>query len=166
MGTPVIRPAEAKDAAAIAGIYNHYVAETIVTFDEKAVTADDIERRIREAREAPYPWFVAELSGEVRGYAHAGAWKGRCAFRHSVESTIYLAHGEEGRGIGSALYERLLASLEAQGVHAVVGGISLPNDASVAFHEKHGFEKVAHFPEIGFKFGRWIDVGYWQRTFR
>ena len=100
------------------------------------------------------------------GYAHASAWKGRYAYRHSAEASVYLAAGETRRGIGTKLYERLLSALAELGMHAVVGGISLPNDASVAFHEKLGFQKVAHFPEVGFKFDGWIDVGYWQRILK
>jgi len=149
----------------IAAIYNHYIGETAVTFEEKSLPADEIARRMREVQSASLPWLVAEEAGEVVGYAHATPWKTRSAYRFSVESTVYLAPGRAGRGIGSMLYARLIPILEAGGVHTVIGGVALPNQASIALHEKFGFTKVAHFQQVGFKFQRWIDVAYWQRTF-
>ena len=110
------------------------------------------------------PWLVAEQDGRVLGYAYAGPWKSRAAYRFAVEVTVYLAPGFTRRGWGTRLCEELFARLRERGVHTVVGGIALPNDASVALHERLGMVKVAHFREIGFKLGRWIDVGYWQRT--
>jgi phosphinothricin acetyltransferase len=159
-----IRPAEPSDAAAIAEIYNHYIAETTVTFEEEPVAAEEIARRIEEIRSASLPWLVAEEGGLVVGYAYATRWKPRSAYRFSVEVTVYTTPGHAGRGIGSKLYGELFPRLEARNVHAVMGGIALPNEASVALHEKFGMRRVAHFEEVGFKFGRWIDVGYWQRT--
>jgi len=108
-------------------------------------------------------WFVAERAGEVVGYSYATSWRPRAAYRHSAETTVYLAPGEAGRGIGSALYQYLISALSDQQIHAIIGGIALPNPASVALHEKFGFHKVAHFEQVGFKLGRWVDVGYWQR---
>jgi L-amino acid N-acyltransferase YncA len=159
----VIRDAAAADAAAIARIYNHYVLHSIATFEEEAVPADEIVKRLEEVRESQLPWIVAEREGSVVGYAYASKWKGRCAYRYSTEVTVYLAHDQGGRGIGSDLYGRLFPMLEERKLHAAMGGISLPNPASVALHEKFGMEKVAHFKEVGYKFDRWIDVGYWAR---
>ena len=113
-------------------------------------------------QEARLPWLVADDRGQVTGYAYAGKWKGRCAYRFSVESGIYLDPACTGRGIGAALYRALLARLAPLGVRVVIAGISLPNPASVALHERLGFEPAGRFREVGFKFGRWIDVGYWQ----
>ncbi len=160
-----IRAAVLSDAAAIAGIYNHYVNHTIVTFEEEPVSTDEIVRRIAEVWAESFPWLVAEDAGQVVGYAYASKWKSRCSYRYSAESTVYLAHNSIGRGIGTKLYAELFPMLQSRGIHAVIGGISLPNEASVALHEKFGMTKVAHFPEVGFKLDRWIDVGYWQRTF-
>lgn len=160
-----VRPATAADAAALAGIYNHYVTATIVTFEEEPVTVAEMARRLADVQAAPLPWLVAERDGAVVGYAYASRWKARIGYRHSAESTVYLAPDQGGRGIGSRLYGELLEALRADGFHAVMGGIALPNPASVALHEKLGFRKVAHFEEQGTKFGRWIDVGYWQRLF-
>jgi L-amino acid N-acyltransferase YncA len=160
----VIRSATSSDAEAIARIYNHHISNTIVTFEEEPIASSEIVARIVEVTSASLPWIVLEQDGQIAGYAYASKWKGRCAYRFSVESTIYLAQEATGRGLGTKLYERLLSLLEERRMHVVIGGIALPNAASVALHEKLGFEKVAHFKEVGFKFNQWIDVGYWQRT--
>ena len=120
-------------------------------------------RRIGDVQFASLPWLVAEEQRQVAGYAYAAPWKTRSAYRFSVEITVYLAPANVGRGIGSLLYRHLFGTLQTLGVHAVIGGIALPNPASVALHEKFGLEKVAYFPQVGFKFNRWIDVGYWER---
>ena len=118
--------------------------------------------RIHEVLSAGLPFLVVESGGEVVGYAHASKWKGRCAYRFSVEVSAYIHHGAVGHGFGSALYQELCPRLADKGVHALIGGIALPNDASIRLHEKFGFRQVARFPEVGFKFGCWVDVGYWQ----
>jgi phosphinothricin acetyltransferase len=118
--------------------------------------------RVREVIDAGLPWVVAEVNDRVVGYAYASKWKGRCAYRFSVESSVYVATDHTGQGIGSKLYDALLDRLRAGKTHVVIGGIALPNEGSVALHERLGFRKVAHFNEVGFKFERWIDVGYWQ----
>lgn len=159
-----VRDARPEDADALARIYNPFVRDTIVTFEETPVNGAEMARRLAEITTHGLPWLVAESSGEVIGYAYAARWRTRHAYRFSVESTVYLAPGGSGRGIGTRLYEALFAELSRRGVHAVIGGIALPNPASVALHEKLGMTKVAHFPEVGFKLGRWIDVGYWQRN--
>lgn len=157
-----VRQATHDDAHAIADIYNHYVAATCVTFETDPVTAPDMAERIAETTNAGLPWLVAESASGVLGYAYASKWKGRCAYRFSAESTVYLSKEHTGAGIGRRLYEALVEQLRAAKLHAVIGGIALPNDASIALHERMGFEKVAHFREVGFKQDRWIDVGYWQ----
>lgn len=158
----MIRTALRSDAAAIARIYNHYVRTSVVTFEEQAVAPAEIAARIAEVESASLPWRVVVEDGEVAGYAYAGKWKGRCAYRFSVESTVYVDPLRLGRGLGTRLYADLLAILRQRRLHSAIGGIALPNAASVALHQKLGFRKVAHFPEVGFKFDRWIDVGYWQ----
>jgi phosphinothricin acetyltransferase len=159
-----IRDAAAPDAAAVAEIYNHYVMNTVVTFEEDAVPDAEMARRIAEVQSASLPWLVAETDGQVVGYVYARPWHPRSAYRHSVEITVYLAHTHLGRGIGSRLYDQLFPILQARRIHAALGAIALPNDASVALHEKFGLRKVGQFDEVGFKLDRWIDVGYWQRT--
>lgn len=158
----IIRAASATDAAAIATIYNHYVAHSVITFEEEAVPTPAMAERMAAIRAQDLPWLVAEQAGTVVGYSYANRWKARSAYRHSVESTIYLKPGCEARGIGGQLYAALLAALKNQGIHAVIGGAALPNPASVALHERLGFEHVGTFREVGFKHGRWVDVGYWQ----
>jgi len=158
----VIRPANRNDAEAIVGIYNHYIADTIITFEEQPVSRQDMADRIAEVQGAGFPWLVAEEAGRVVGYAYASKWKGRCAYRYSVESTVYLAPDAAGKGLGTALYAALFTQLRQLGLHVVVAAIALPNPASTALHEKFGMTQVAHFREVGFKFERWLDVGYWQ----
>lgn len=166
MEDSLIRPATQGDAAAIAAIYNHYVNTTTVTFEEQPVAAEDMAGRLQGVAAASLPWLVAEQGGLVAGYAYATAWKARSAYRFSVESSVYLAPDRVGQGLGSRLYRELFSRLKERGVHAIIGGIALPNPASIALHERMGMTRVAHFREVGFKFGRWIDVGYWQTTLR
>ena len=156
----MIRPATPADAEAIARIYNPYVADTIISFETEAVTAEAMATRILGIQET-YPWYVREDAGAVVGYAYASRWKERQAYRFAVETTVYVAPGLARRGIGSSLYEVLLPDLRQHGWHTALGGIALPNDASVALHERFGFRKAAHLPQVGWKFGRWVDVGYW-----
>jgi L-amino acid N-acyltransferase YncA len=158
-----IRPATTADADSLARIYNFYVRETTVTFEEEAVTEAEMCVRLQEVQGASLPWLAAVQAGEVVGYAYAARWKGRSAYRFSVEVTVYVEQGRGSRGIGSKLYRHLAAMLRSGGIHAAIGVIALPNDVSVALHEKFGFEKVAQLPEIGFKFNTWIDVGYWEK---
>jgi phosphinothricin acetyltransferase len=158
----MIRPAHAADAAAIAAIYNHYVLNTTVTFEEGAVSARDMARRLGEISAARLPWLVWDEAGTVLGYTYAGRWKARGAYRHAVESTVYLDKNATGRGLGTKLYGALLAALRERKLHAVIGGVALPNAASVALQEKFGFQKVAQFREVGWKKEQWIDVGYWE----
>jgi phosphinothricin acetyltransferase len=158
-----IRPATPADGASLARIYNYYVTTTVVTFEEDPIAPSEMARRVEDVGSASLPWLLAEQAGNVLGYAYASKWKGRCAYRFSVETTVYLDPLHMRRGLGSLLYNSLLPILMVGGIHAAIGGIALPNEGSVALHEKFGFQKVAHFKEVGFKFGRWIDVGYWQR---
>ncbi len=158
----IIRPARATDAGAICAIYNHYIATTTISFEEAPVTGAEMAQRIAAVMEAGLPWLVM-LEGETLvGYAYATKWRVRAAYRYSVESSIYMAPEYAGQGAGRQLYEALLAQLRERDLHLVIGGIAQPNEASVRLHERLGFRKVAHFSEVGLKFGRWVDVGYWQ----
>ena len=160
----MIRAALVSDAHAIARIYNHYILNTVVTFEEDAVSSDAMAGRIDTVEAASLPWLVCERDDRVIGYAYASKWHGRSGYRYSVECTVYLDHAVTGKGLGTELYDALFAILRNEKKHVVIGGIALPNDASVALHEKFGLKKVAHFEEVGFKFDRWVDVGYWQGT--
>jgi len=161
----MIRNATVEDAQAIGDIYNHYVLNSIITFEETAVSIGEMRERILSTTKK-WPWIVFEIDGEIIGYAYASEWKSRCAYKHSLESTVYLGPKAGGKGIGTILYRDLLKRLEKLNIHAVIGGISLPNAASVALHEKLGFEKIGQFKEVGNKFNQWIDVGYWELLFK
>jgi L-amino acid N-acyltransferase YncA len=165
MPAPVIRAAEVDDASRLAEIYNPYVLETSISFEEAPVSADEMAGRIRKVRQAGLPWLVAEQEDIIAGYAYATRWRERHAYRFAVECTVYTAAECQGQGVGRALYGVLLPALKAAGYHAVVAVIALPNPASVALHERFGMRKVAHFPQVGFKFGQWHDVGNWQVVF-
>lgn len=157
-----IDDASIADAAAIAALYNPYVLDSTISFEEVAVTADAMAGRIAEVQAAGLPWLAARRDGVLLGYAYASKWRTRHAYRYAVETSVYLAPAAAGHGLGTGLYGALLARLRAAGYHLAIGGIALPNAASIALHQKLGFEKVAHFKEVGFKFGQWRDVGYWQ----
>lgn len=159
----ICRSATVADAAAVAGIYNYYVRETDITFEEEEVTAAEIARRIQEVESTSLPWLIAEHDDRIVGYAYAKAWHSRSAYRFSVEIAVYLDVSQKRLGIGSRLYDHLLPILETRGIHAVLAAIALPNEPSIALHEKFGLAKAGHLKEVGFKFQRWIDVGYWQR---
>lgn len=157
----MIRNATTGDAGAICRIYNHYVENTIITFEEQPVPVAEMADRIDEYTH-DYPWLVYEDEEGIRGYAYATKWKTRSAYRFSVESSVYLDVKATGGGLGSRLYRELLAQLGNTSIHAVIAGITLPNQASVALHEKLGFRKIGQFREVGWKFNRWLDVGYWE----
>lgn len=158
-----IRPVNASDSPRLAAIYNHYILHTTVSFEEDPLTPSEMEARITATVGEGFPWLVAAEGENVLGYAYATQWKRRSAYRFSAESTVYLDPAWTGRGLGSRLYDRLIPILKSKGVHTVIAGIALPNAASVTFHERAGFKKTAHFREVGFKLGQWVDVGYWQR---
>jgi phosphinothricin acetyltransferase len=159
--SPEIRTATSADAAAIAAIYNWYVENTAITFEVEPVPAVEMARRI-EGVLAAHEWLVLAQDGELLGYAYAGPYHARAAYRYSAESTIYLRHGREGQGLGTPLYSELLRRSFARGYRQLIAGIALPNEPSVRLHEKLGFEQVSHLRRIGFKLERWIDVGHWQ----
>lgn len=156
----MIRQATTADAKAIAKIYNHYIFNSIITFDEESVDQQTMEARIN-SREKML-WWVFEEGDQIVAYAHPTLWKSRSAYRFTVESSIYVAPQHQKKGIGLQLYKHLIQSLKEEDFHVALAGIALPNDQSVSFHEKLGFKKVGQLEEVGFKFNRRIDVGYWE----
>jgi phosphinothricin acetyltransferase len=158
-----VREVRSNDAKAISEIYNYYVLETAVTFEEMAVTSDNIQSRIYDVESSNLPWLVGEEGDRIVGYAYAKRWKERSAYRYSVEVSVYVDHKLHQKGWGTVLYGALFDELRNRDIHLAIGGITLPNQASIALHEKFAMEKVAHFSEIGYKFGEWRDVGYWQK---
>ncbi len=157
----MIREATLNDAAALLSIYAPYVSESAESFETQVPSIEEFRARM-VAVMGKFPWLVWEREGMVLGYAYAAPFKSRAAYRWSAESTVYVRRDSRGKGIGRALYADLLARLRAQGVLNVIGGITLPNQASVGLHEALGFKFVGKFPLVGFKFGEWRDVGYWQ----
>jgi len=157
----IIRTATVEDAEPVLDIYNYYIQHSVATFDEQPLSLQQMRQNLFNTLKN-YPWLVCIDDDVLTGYAYATAWKGRCFYHYSLESTVYVREGYTGCGYGLALYQQLIAEIERRGFHSVVAGISLPNDASVVMHEKLGFEKVARFRQIGRKFDQWLDVGYWQ----
>lgn len=156
-----IRKVKLDDAEQVAEIYNYYIQNTHHTFETAPLSSEVMEERIRWVSE-DYPFLVAKDEGVICGYAYASQFKLRQAYDFAAEVSIYVKSDAKKRGIGTMLYEGLFDELVDTDVHSIVAGIALPNDGSVRFHEKLGFKKVAHFKEIGYKLGRWIDVGYWE----
>jgi len=161
--TVLIRLANEADSAAIADISRPYVEDSRISFEEAAPDAAEMARRIAGDLPGFHPWFVAEENGRLLGYAASSRFRPRPAYRWTVETGIYLAADAHGRGIGKSLLATLLNMLERQGYVAAIGAIALPNDASVAVHEKLGFFHTGTYRQVGFKLGEWIDVGLWQR---
>ena len=157
-----VRTARVGDAEAIQAIYAPVVRETAISFEDVAPTPEEMADRIGATLRA-FPYLVAEDASRVVGYAYAGPFARRAAYRQSVETSAYVAEDARGRGVGRALYEALLTTLTDRGFHMAFAGIALPNPSSVGLHEAVGFEAVGVYREAGFKFGRWHDVGWWQR---
>jgi L-amino acid N-acyltransferase YncA len=159
---PLVRVANLDDAERICAIYNHYVLHAAATFEESPVSREDMRGRIQEVQQQLF-WLVYEDEAHgVIGYAYAGKWKPRAAYRYSVETSVYIDADHHGRRIGKALYAELLTRLRGTNVNSVVGGVAGDNPASFALHESFGFRRVAHFEQIGHKFGQWIGVTYFQ----
>lgn len=159
----IVRLATAGDAAAVAAVYAPYVTDSFVSFETEAPDEAEMRRRI-DGGGTLYPWLVAEVDGRVAGYASASAFRPRAAYRYAVETSVYLDLDHCGRGVGRALYERLLSLLERQGFAQAIGAISLPNEASVRLHEALGFAPAGIYRQVGWKCGGWRDVGLWQRA--
>jgi len=157
----MIRAAAQQDAQSICDIYNYYVANTVVSFEEQPVSVDEMETRIRDIT-SEYPFFVIEENGNILGFAYTNKYRDRRAYRYTAEVTIYLRDGKEGKGLGTELMRRIIEETRGKGIHTLISAIAIPNERSVAIHEKFGFEKIGHFREVGFKFDQWIDVGYWE----
>ncbi|HEV2748706.1 MAG TPA: arsinothricin resistance N-acetyltransferase ArsN1 family B [Allosphingosinicella sp.] len=158
-----LRAATPADAAAIAEIYAPYVTATAISFETVAPDAAEMAARI-EAGLTLYPWLAAaDDSGTILGYAYAGAFRARPAYRFAVETTVYVADRAQRKGIGRLLYRALLGTLQAQGFTQAIAAITLPNEASVALHQALGFEEAGVYRQVGYKLGQWRSVGLWQR---
>jgi phosphinothricin acetyltransferase len=158
-----LRSATEDDAPAIAGIYAPFVTDTPITFETEPPDAVLFASRMRAGAEY-YPWYVAERDdGAVVGYAYATRFRDRPAYRFAVETTVYIDPSAHRQRIASRLYERLFATLTAQGFTQAIAAITLPNEPSVQLHEAAGFRPAGVYRQVGFKLGAWYDVGLWQR---
>lgn len=159
----MIRMATVADAERICEIYNPYVLNTAVTFEAIEVSVAEMRKRI-ETRLERHAWYVYEDrdSGQVEAYAYAGIWRERQAYRFTAEVTVYVCDKCQGKGIGKALYTRLIDSMREKGYQVLVAGIALPNQNSIKVHEAMGFKRAATFKNVGYKFDRWMDIGFWE----
>jgi len=155
-----VRHVEPRDIPAIAAIYNHYIRNTVVTFEMDEVSDAEMQQRIINTTQK-FPWLVLEVDEQIVGYAYATTWRTRVAYNKTCETTVYLHPEAGGHGYGTALYEELLIILKEQQYHRIIGGVTMPNDASVALHEKMGYVKTGEFTEVGRKFDQWLNVGFW-----
>lgn len=150
------------DAVAISDIYNYYVENTVVTFETIAVSETDMRERINEIIDSGNPAYVVEVDGKMAGYCYMHLWKERAAYSFSKEVSIYLHKDIRGKGIGGLLYNHLLKSVDSKNTHVLMAIITVPNNVSVNLHEKFGFKQVGYMRQVGWKFGEWRDVGYWE----
>lgn len=157
----VIRPAQDDDGAAVAAVYAPYVRDTPVSFEVVAPPASVMTERISGTL-GMHPWLVAERGGEVVGFAYAGKHSQRAAYRWTVDVTVYVRDGERRTGVGRRLYQALLATLRQQGFRSAFAETVLPNPGSARLHEALGFQHIGVHKDIGYKLGRWQDIGYWR----
>lgn len=168
VAAPAVRVCVPDDLAAVARIYGHYVLHSTATFEEEPPTLADWGKRLSDIAESSLPFLVAEVDGDVLGYAYCSRWRPRPAYRQTVEDSVYVAPEAVGRGIGTALLEALLARCEAAGVRQMIAVIATEREgrggASQALHERHGFRPAGRLVAVGFKHGRWLDTIMMQRS--
>lgn len=163
---PRIRPATPLDAAACAAIYRPIVLETGISFEWTPPSPDDFARRIERVT-ATYPWLVSlDDSDAVSGFVYANTHRDAPSYQWSVNTSVFIRFDVRSRGVGTALYRRLFEVLVERGYAQAFAGVALPNDASVALHERVGFRSIGVYEKVGFKFGLWRDVAWFQRTLR
>ncbi|MGP3962039.1 GNAT family N-acetyltransferase [Nonomuraea sp. 3N208] len=161
----LIRPAVPADLKAVAEINAHYVTNTVITFEETPPTVDDWHRKLADLTARGLPFLVADVSGEVAGYAHAGPWRPKPAYRNTVEDTIYLSPEHTGRGLGGGLLAELVTRSIEAGMRRMIAVIAdAGDDRSIALHRRFGFTEAGRLTEVGYKHGRWIDTTLMQRA--
>ena len=162
MSIPIIRPATPADAAALAAIYTHYVRESTATLHD---TPPSKEKFKQDIANRTYPFLcAADNDKKILGYAYASPFKSRCGYLHTLETSVYIAPNAVGQKVGSALMRALINDIRRTGnIRTIIAVISLPNQASVALHEKTGFAHCGTLPAVGKKFGNWLDIGYWVK---
>jgi L-amino acid N-acyltransferase YncA len=165
MSSPEIRPAAAADLPAITEIYEHAVRYGTATFELIPPDLAEMTRRFGVLEDGGFPYLVAALEGRVVGYAYAGAYRPRPAYRFTVENSVYLQPAIHRRGIGMQLLQRLIADCEQRGYRQMIAVIGdSANAGSIRVHAKCGFEMIGTHPDVGFKFGRWLDTVMMQRA--
>ena len=157
----VIRLARSEDAGQIQAIYAPVVRDTAISFEVEIPDASEMRQRILSTLET-HPWLVCEVDGRVLGYVYAGRHRARAAYQWATEVTVYIHADARRLGVGRALYSSLFQLLTLQGFRNLHAGITLPNEGSVGIHESMGFQLVGVYKEVGYKFGGWHDVGWWQ----
>ena len=157
----MVRSIQQTDIAEVLSIYEYYVINSAATFEEEVPTLQEFTDRVNDILKK-YPYLVYEENGQIIGYAYASVFRTRVAYRFSTEVSVYVHKDHFHKGVGKALYAKLLSMLKKQGYHTAIGGLTLPNDNSIKLHEHFGFKKVAEFKDSGFKFGQWHSTGFWQ----
>ena len=157
----IIRPVELSDSNAITEIYNHYILNSVASFETEALSIEMMRNRIYEIS-ADFPYFVCEIDGHIAGYCYAHPWKERAAYRFTLETTVYISPQHRHEGIGKILMEKLINSCTERGFHALIACITGNNKASIALHERLGFKKVSHFEKVGYKHNQILDVVDYQ----
>ena len=158
-----IRNVQVEDAANLVAIYAPYVEKTAITFETQVPTVEDFENRIKKTMKK-FPYLVAIEEGQIVGYAYASTYYARAAYDWTVELSVYVQKEARGKGVGTLLYTALEEELTARGFKNFLACIALPNPASIALHEKRGYEQVAHFKKVGYKFGTWHDIVWLQKS--
>jgi phosphinothricin acetyltransferase len=163
-----LRDATARDIPDLLEIYNHYVANTTVTFDEDGLTLAAMRKKFKIVSDLGYPWLVGvSPNGQVLGYAFVTPYRAKAAYRFTVENSIYLGPASTGRGLGSALMKELLARAKAAGIKEVVAVIADQGaEASISLHKRYGFTEIGHMGRVGFKFGRWLGTVLMQKSLK
>jgi phosphinothricin acetyltransferase len=160
----MIRQIVFSDCKSITEIYNYYIETTTVTFEETPITVREMEARVKEISER-FPYIVYEEKGHILGYAYVNTFQSRCAYRFTLENSIYLRNGYQGKGIGRTILSELINEVKKQEIHSIIAKIALPNERSIKLHETFNFKNVGILKEVGKKFNNWIDVGYWELIF-
>jgi L-amino acid N-acyltransferase YncA len=163
-----IRPAVAADLPHIREIYNHYVMNSTVTFDEKAMTLAELRRKFAHVTKLGMPYLVAENPrGQILGYAYVYPWKEKAAYRFTVENSIYLGPASTGKGLGKVLLQRLIDESKAAGIKEIIAVIADKGaDASIQMHRNFGFKQIGHMGKVGFKFDRWLGTVLMQKSLK
>lgn len=160
-----VRTVTLNDAQKLLDIYSYYVLNTTITFEYDTPSIDEFTQRIQKITQK-YPYLVATINDEIVGYAYATSYKERAAYDWSVETTVYVKNNKHGLGIGKALYSQLEQALKDKNIVNMLACITYPNPKSIDFHTKFGFDKVGHFPKVGYKFNEWRDIVWMQKVIK